>query len=98
MSDLSDQLNELLAKIHPGATMAHDTLHSIDLALQAEDDGIRRHAADILNRSQLRRVAIYQDLTDIARLIGVAPAPRVQQIPQQAAAPLKHPRSIGGVC
>ena len=103
MSDLSDQLNELLNKIHPAATAAHDQLHSLDTALQAEDEFVMRHIDDILGRAQVRRAAVFGRLTEVARMIGVFPAQPVQQIrqrpqtPQPVAAPIKHPRAMGGV-
>ena len=102
MSDLSDQLNELLAKIHPAAALAHDQLHSLDNALQAEDEFVLRHIDDILGRAQIRRAAVYGRLTEVARMVGVYPAQPTQavgqrpQTPQPVAAPVKHPRAIGG--
>lgn len=100
MSDLSDQLQELLSKINPAATAAHDQLHSLDVALQAEDEQVLRHIDDILGRAQVRRAAVFGRLTEVARLIGVYPAPQVgqrQQVPEPVAAPIKHPRAIGGM-
>lgn len=101
MSDLSDQLQELLNKIHPAATKAHDQLHSLEAALQAEDEAVLRHIDDILGRAQIRRAAVFGRLTEMARLIGVYPTQNGQlsenSSAQPVAAPIKHPRAIGGV-
>lgn len=101
MSELSDQLQELLNNIHPAANKAHDQLNSLEAALQAEDEAVLRHIDDILGRAQVRRAAVFGRLTEVARLIGVYPAQsqtgQRPQTPQPVAAPIKHPRALGGM-
>lgn len=80
MSQLSDQLNQLIEACHHSATANHDQIYSLEKAFEAEDEMIIRHIDDVIARAEDRRRAMFARLTTVANMMGIVP---VRQVPPQ---------------
>lgn len=74
MSELSEQLNQLIEACHHSATASHDQIYSLERAVEAEDQMILNHLDDVIARAEDRRRAMFQRLTTVANMMGIVPA------------------------
>ena len=109
MSELSEQLNQLIEACHHSASASHDQIYSLERAVEAEDQMILNHLDDVIARAEDRRRAMFQRLSTVANMMGIVPARVVpppiaqmqvndgQKMPRVARPPTPAERTVSAI-